>query len=175
MAETPTHCNARQGFVYERVPHITLRDIANNSEIDDIYDQFQHEMEPIRAELNSLLKTEWQEWEIPRAVGRSVARCSNRDVEPAVQQHQRQRKSGATTQPEQRTGQELHAGRPTRTTPRSMGTREATKLHERWWKLRIDSPEGDRRLNRRQRQLRVPLRQTLRGPQQGPSRRPVHS
>ena len=28
--ETPTYDNVRQGFVYERVPHITLRDITNN-------------------------------------------------------------------------------------------------------------------------------------------------
>ena len=66
FSETPTHCNVRQGFVYERVPHITLRDIANNTEIDEIYEQFQQQMEPIRAELNSLLETKWQEWEIPR-------------------------------------------------------------------------------------------------------------
>lgn len=28
--------NIKHGFVYERVPHITLRDIANNAEIDTI-------------------------------------------------------------------------------------------------------------------------------------------
>ena len=31
----PTYGNIRQGFVYERVPHITLRAIANNAEICD--------------------------------------------------------------------------------------------------------------------------------------------
>ena len=66
ISETPTHCNVRLGFVYEHVPHITLRDIANNTEIDEIYEQFQQQMEPIRAELNGLLETKWQEWEIPR-------------------------------------------------------------------------------------------------------------
>ena len=35
-SEMPTYGNVRQGFVYERVPHITLRDIANNAEIDVI-------------------------------------------------------------------------------------------------------------------------------------------
>jgi len=34
--ETPTHNDIRQGFVYERVPHITLKSIANNAEIDVI-------------------------------------------------------------------------------------------------------------------------------------------
>ncbi|MGH6679404.1 MAG: DNA methyltransferase, partial [Bradyrhizobium sp.] len=30
-SEMPTHDNLRQGFVYERVPHITLKSIANNA------------------------------------------------------------------------------------------------------------------------------------------------
>jgi adenine-specific DNA-methyltransferase len=35
-SEVPTYGNVRQGFVYERVPHITLKSIANNTEIDVI-------------------------------------------------------------------------------------------------------------------------------------------
>ena len=34
----------RQGFVYERVPHVTLRDIANNAEIDVIWEDAQKEL-----------------------------------------------------------------------------------------------------------------------------------
>ena len=37
--DTPTYDDIRQGFVYERVPHITLKSIANNAEIDTIYEQ----------------------------------------------------------------------------------------------------------------------------------------
>ena len=33
------HGNIRHGFVYERVPHITLKSIANNAEIDVIWEQ----------------------------------------------------------------------------------------------------------------------------------------
>ena len=65
-SEMPTYGNVRQGFVYERVPHITLRAIANNAEIDVIYDQFQEKLEALRKELNQALKTSWEEWEIPR-------------------------------------------------------------------------------------------------------------
>ena len=65
-SQMPTYGNVRQGFVYERVPHITLRDIANNAEIDVIYEEYQQELEPIRAALNAALETEWEEWEIPR-------------------------------------------------------------------------------------------------------------
>lgn len=56
----------RLGFVYERVPHITLKSIANNTEIDVIWDRFQAEMEPLRAELNRALGKDWPEWDIPR-------------------------------------------------------------------------------------------------------------
>jgi len=63
---TPTHGNVRQGFVYERVPHITLKDIANNAEIDVIWNEWQNTLEPLRAQLIKALKTDWQEWEIPR-------------------------------------------------------------------------------------------------------------
>ena len=36
--EKPTYGNVRHGFVYERVPHITLKSIANNAEIDVIWE-----------------------------------------------------------------------------------------------------------------------------------------
>lgn len=58
--------NIRHGFVYERVPHITLKSIANNAEIDVIWDQWQTKLEPLREKLNSTLSKTWQEWEIPR-------------------------------------------------------------------------------------------------------------
>ena len=68
-SETPVHGNIRQGFVYERVPHITLKSIANNAEIDVIWEQFQETLEPLREQLNCTLgqeKQPWEEWEIPR-------------------------------------------------------------------------------------------------------------
>ncbi len=62
----PVQGNIRHGFVYERVPHITLKSIANNAEIDVIWDQWQAKLEPLREKLNTALKKTWQEWEIPR-------------------------------------------------------------------------------------------------------------
>ena len=62
----PTSRNIRQGFVYERVPHITLKSIANNTEIDTIWEKWQSSLEPLREQLNSSLGKAWQEWEIPR-------------------------------------------------------------------------------------------------------------
>ena len=65
-ATTPTRGNINHGFVCERVPHITLKSIANNPEIDDLWQRHQIELEPLRARLNTLLGKTWQEWEIPR-------------------------------------------------------------------------------------------------------------
>jgi adenine-specific DNA-methyltransferase len=78
----PVHGNIRHGFVYERVPHITLKSIANNAEIDVIWEKWQAKLEPLRESLNTALGRgtpspqpspargegvkAWQEWEIPR-------------------------------------------------------------------------------------------------------------
>ena len=62
----PTHGNIRHGFVYERVPHITLKSIANNAEIDVIWEKWQETLEPLRAALNAARQQTRQEWEIPR-------------------------------------------------------------------------------------------------------------
>jgi adenine-specific DNA-methyltransferase len=62
----PVHGNIRQGFVYERVPHITLKSIANNAEIDVIWERWQAKLEPLRVNLNAALTQTWMDWEIPR-------------------------------------------------------------------------------------------------------------
>ena len=84
-SEMPTYGNVRQGFVYQRVPHITLRDIANNAEIDVIWEEYEEQLAPLREQL-SVASGEWrvnsdggkdnsslstnhsplEEWEIPR-------------------------------------------------------------------------------------------------------------
>ncbi len=65
-ADGPVQNDIRQGFVYERVPHITLKSIANNPLINDIWEKWQGVLEPRRAELNELTGESWEEWEIPR-------------------------------------------------------------------------------------------------------------
>jgi adenine-specific DNA-methyltransferase len=62
----PVHRSIRHGFVYERVPRVTLKSIANNVEIDVIWDKWQAVLEPLRQKLNVSLDNEWLEWEIPR-------------------------------------------------------------------------------------------------------------
>jgi adenine-specific DNA-methyltransferase len=63
---TPTRSDIRHGFVYERVPHITLKSIANNAEIDVIWEKWQQVLEPLRVKLNKEMGEAWEEWEVPR-------------------------------------------------------------------------------------------------------------
>lgn len=63
---TPTRGDIRHGFVYERVPHITLKSIANNAEIDVVWEKWQATLDPLRTQLNSAIGKTFEEWEIPR-------------------------------------------------------------------------------------------------------------
>ena len=65
-SDVPTRGDVRQGFVYERVPHITLKSIANNAEIDVIWERWQETLAPLRDDLNARLDSDWEEWQIPR-------------------------------------------------------------------------------------------------------------
>ena len=65
-SEAPTRGDVRQGFVCERVSHITLKSIANNAEIDVIWERWQETLEPLRDDLNARLDCDWEEWQIPR-------------------------------------------------------------------------------------------------------------
>jgi adenine-specific DNA-methyltransferase len=73
--QTPPHYKTendiRRGFVYKRIPHITLGSIANNSDIDEQYDKWLAILNPLRAKLNRLLGNTWEEWEIPYSVDKN--------------------------------------------------------------------------------------------------------
>ncbi|PNU20416.1 site-specific DNA-methyltransferase [Geothermobacter hydrogeniphilus] len=66
------HEGLKGGFIYKTVPHITLKSIANNPEIDEIYERMHPAIEAVLAELNNALtptplpKGEGlKEWEVP--------------------------------------------------------------------------------------------------------------
>ena len=62
------HEGLKGGFVYKTVPHITLKSIANNPEIDEIYERMHPAIEQALEALNqslSLTGKGLKEWEIP--------------------------------------------------------------------------------------------------------------
>ncbi len=56
----------RDGFIYKTVPHITLKSIANNEQIDVIHAKYQPYLDELRERVNALVHKPFEEWEIPR-------------------------------------------------------------------------------------------------------------
>lgn len=52
------HEGLKGGFIYKTVPHVTLKSIANNPEIDSIYDRMHPAIERALGELNLALQSE---------------------------------------------------------------------------------------------------------------------
>ena len=122
--DTPTRGDIRLGFLYERVPHITLKSIANNAEIDVIWERYQAELEPLRAALNAALDTAWEEWEIPRSL--------RPDASPHPDPLPRGEREGSGTAPlplREREGPVKREGEGKEA--------EAERLLARWWEKRI--------------------------------------
>ena len=63
-----TDGDIKKGFVYKRVPHVTLKAIANNEEIDVIHEKWQPKQDAARMELSKALKKSWEDWEVPREI-----------------------------------------------------------------------------------------------------------
>lgn len=59
------HEGLKGAFIYKAIPHVTLRSIANNPEIDEIYDRLFPAIEKARQQLVKALGKELQEWEVP--------------------------------------------------------------------------------------------------------------
>jgi adenine-specific DNA-methyltransferase len=66
LASDPVTSDLRQGFVYERAVWNTSGSIANNAEIEVIWEKWQDVLQPLRRQLNDALSTNFEEWDIPR-------------------------------------------------------------------------------------------------------------
>jgi adenine-specific DNA-methyltransferase len=137
----PVRGNIRHGFVYERVPHITLKSIANNSEIDVIWDKWQEKLEPLRESLNAALKKTWQEWEITR---QAEDPWDSKTQELFYQLKSEQPNSGARSVKVaewlQAINQNLKRAYTLETLPErptDPWPEAPTKLHADWWQARI--------------------------------------
>ena len=58
--------SVRHGFVCERVKNVTSASIANNTEVDVIWQRYQQALEPLRQGLNQARGQTWEEWQVPR-------------------------------------------------------------------------------------------------------------
>jgi adenine-specific DNA-methyltransferase len=60
------HEGLRGGFMYKTVPHVMLKSITNNPEIDEIFERMHPAIGAALAELNKAVKQKLKEWEVPR-------------------------------------------------------------------------------------------------------------
>lgn len=139
----PTRGDIRHGFVYERVPHITLKSIANDAEIDVIWERWQETLEPLRNDLNRVLgrNQPWEEWEIPREAGdpwKPEAAAIHSKLREAIAEDEVGKKS-------QKALAKLNAILGRAYTFKTLPERpidpwtnaEAISIHEQWWEARI--------------------------------------
>ncbi len=143
--DTPTQGRIRQGFVYKRVPHITLKSIANNAEIDTIWEEYQAKLEPLRKDINRLRGRDgtdlppFEEWTMPREPGSPWPEAAAKALEKA-------RKEGASAATRAKwlaaVNKALERDYTLDTLPDHpvdpWNDPEAEDLHAQWWALRIE-------------------------------------
>jgi adenine-specific DNA-methyltransferase len=61
------HEGLKSGFIYKTVPHVTLKSIANNPEIDEIYERMHPVVDAALQALNNAIKVKHNimEWDVP--------------------------------------------------------------------------------------------------------------
>ena len=145
--DTPTQGRVRQGFVYKRVPHITLKSIANNAEIDTIWEEYQAKLEPLCAEINRLRGREegnadlpqFEEWTMPREPGapwpddaaKALDKAANKAASSAVRANWLGKLNETLARDYTLDTLPEHPIDP-------WNDPECEKLHLEWWKLRIE-------------------------------------
>jgi adenine-specific DNA-methyltransferase len=123
--ETPTHGDIRHGFIYERVPHITLKSIANNAEIDVIWEKWQATLELLRVRLNAALGRGGASFE-------TVASRLPQDESGSFLPHPEEARR-AVSKGEAKPWEEWEVPREAR----ADWSEEAKELHAEWWAARI--------------------------------------
>ncbi|WP_198321210.1 site-specific DNA-methyltransferase [Qipengyuania flava] len=144
--DTPTQGRIRQGFVYKRVPHITLKSIANNAEIDTIWEEYQEKLEPLRGEINAMRGRDgsdpelppFEEWTMPREPG---APWSD-EAAKALEKVRGPGSDAVRTKWLGKLNEELGRDYTLDTLPEHpvdpWNDPRAEELHAEWWKLRIE-------------------------------------
>ena len=118
------------------MPHITLKSIANNTEIDVIWERWQETLEPFRKALNDSLGRAWEEWEIPREPGDPWPEAATKAWNNLQETKTEATRAGAL----RALNQALHRAYTlddVPDAPRDPWEPAPTELHAKWWEARI--------------------------------------
>jgi adenine-specific DNA-methyltransferase len=133
----PTHNNVRHGFVYERVPHITLGSITTNAEIDVIWEDFEERMEPIRSAINAKRGLVLEEWQMPREPGDPWPRKARKQHERFMRVTTDATRQKAVDRVNEIMGRDYTIETFPEHPVDPWSDPELLDLHEKWWELRI--------------------------------------
>lgn len=142
--DTPTQGRIRQGFIYKRVPHITLKSIANNAEIDTIWEEYQEKLEPLRAEINALRGRDgpelppFEEWTMPREPGAPWSDNAARALEKARGPGSDAVRTKWLTKLNEELGRDYRLETLPEHPVDPWNDPRAEELHAEWWRLRIE-------------------------------------
>ena len=89
----------KREFSYKTAPHIALKGMVYNTEIDDIHAEYAKKLDPLRAEMNRLIGQNWEEWEVPIEIDtKSDPQFQKLHREWWTLKRERQREMDASTQ-----------------------------------------------------------------------------
>src|SRR5260370_675460 len=117
-----------------------LKSIANNAEIEVIWEKWQRTLEPLREALNSHLarKEPWEEWQIPREPGDAWPESAAKLHAVAQDQSAIEKRRLAALI---KLNKELGSAYTLATLPDTpfdpWGDEQAIKVHAAWWNARI--------------------------------------
>lgn len=137
-SSSPTFGNIRHGFVYERVPHITLKSIANNAEIDVIWEKYQQELEPILEAINEKSGLDLKEWQMARMPGTPWPPEAEKQHERFVRVKTDATKQKALNLINKILGRDYTIETLPEHPVDSWTDSELVDLHNQWWELRVN-------------------------------------
>ena len=118
------------------MPHITLKSIANNAEIDVIWERWQETPESLRTDLNDAIGRSWEAWEIPREPGDPWSEAATSAWNKLGAAETIQAKEAALRSLNRALSRHYTLD-DVPNAPRDPWEPAATDLHARWWEARI--------------------------------------
>jgi adenine-specific DNA-methyltransferase len=138
VARKPSHRpSIRRGFVLERVPHITLKSIANNSEIDTIWDAHQETLETLLTAINDAKQETWEEWQVPRDPANSWPDAAQKEHAKVLKAVADEKKPDTPLKKLNGLMKRDYSVKTLPEKPQDDWTdKEAIRLHDEWWTAR---------------------------------------
>jgi len=134
----PSQGNIRHGFVYQRVPHISLKDITGNAELAVISQRYEPSMDTLRESINKCRGLELEEWQMPAEAGDPWPRTARKQHERFMRVTTDATKQKAVNQINKILGRQYTIDTVPTDPVDPWEDEELIDLHRNWWELKIE-------------------------------------